>query len=402
MVAGRQTVRPDEHHGERDRTLGRRQRHRPAAPVGHEDQCRVRRAVPVAADSKTLLCQTVVADRGPAARRPKVPAGPTVQESTGKAAPVRTFQDLLKNPHDEDLFDYYATSQLASGRSPATGKLTPLGKPRHLRHGRAVTRTAATSSWSPSTGPTRTCTPPRLSEGSRGLGPRRQDGPQARQPAARRSGAHRGRADRAARLPVATDRAGHARLGRGPRRRRPEEEGRPPRPRAMLTAPFSGRAVRLAKTEHRFAGLTWGEKDALALLRDYDRDRRWVRTFLLNADPPRAHAGLGSLRPGPLQGPRQSADARLPDGGPSCGSSGDAHLPGRPGRDPARATAVPRPLQPDTSKAERLFRSGREELRAPWPPCSPTTARGSSRITSRRPSRRTTSPLRVRDGSRRP
>ena len=26
---------------------------------------------------------------------------------------MRTYEDLLKSPHDEDLFEYYATSQLA-------------------------------------------------------------------------------------------------------------------------------------------------------------------------------------------------------------------------------------------------------------------------------------------------
>jgi dipeptidyl aminopeptidase/acylaminoacyl peptidase len=42
----------------------------------------------------------------------------------------------------------------------------------------------------------------------------------------------------------------------------------------------------LAKTEQRFAGLTWAEKEGRALLRDYDRDRRWLRTFLINVDEP--------------------------------------------------------------------------------------------------------------------
>ena len=69
-------------------------------------------------DSKRLLCQ-VVADpngndlRGAPPVPPDAPAGPIVQESDGKAAPVRTYQDLLKNPHDEALFEYHATSKLA-------------------------------------------------------------------------------------------------------------------------------------------------------------------------------------------------------------------------------------------------------------------------------------------------
>src|SRR5262249_3234624 len=54
----------------------------------------------------------------------------------------------------------------------------------------------------------------------------------------------------------------------------------------LLKAPFQGEPAELAKTEHCFQGLTWGEKNGLALLRDYDRDRRWGRTFLLNAAKP--------------------------------------------------------------------------------------------------------------------
>ncbi|MCK5133092.1 MAG: S9 family peptidase [Candidatus Sabulitectum sp.] len=42
-----------------------------------------------------------------------VPAGPVVQETTGEEAPVRTLQDLLRSPHDEELFNYYLTSQLS-------------------------------------------------------------------------------------------------------------------------------------------------------------------------------------------------------------------------------------------------------------------------------------------------
>lgn len=43
----------------------------------------------------------------------EVPRGPVIQESTGKAAPARTWQDMLKNPYDEALFTYYFTGQLA-------------------------------------------------------------------------------------------------------------------------------------------------------------------------------------------------------------------------------------------------------------------------------------------------
>ena len=46
----------------------------------------------------------------------------------GGARGARTFEDMLQTPHDEDLFEYYATSQLALVDS-VSGKVTPLGKP---------------------------------------------------------------------------------------------------------------------------------------------------------------------------------------------------------------------------------------------------------------------------------
>ena len=79
-------------------------------------------------DGKTLLCRTIVAGRGAPPAAPAVPAGPTVQENYGKATPAPTFQDLLRNPHDEKLYEYYATTQLTLINS-ATGRVASLGKP---------------------------------------------------------------------------------------------------------------------------------------------------------------------------------------------------------------------------------------------------------------------------------
>ena len=56
------------------------------------------------------------------------PKGPVVQQSTGRKAPVRTYQDLLKNEHDVALFEFYMTSQLALV-NPDTGNITRIGKP---------------------------------------------------------------------------------------------------------------------------------------------------------------------------------------------------------------------------------------------------------------------------------
>ncbi|MGW8264982.1 MAG: S9 family peptidase [Longimicrobiales bacterium] len=82
-------------------------------------------------DGRTLLVQTIPAGRGPAPAAPEVPTGPVVQETAGEAAPARTYQDLLKNPHDEALFEHYATSQLM--RVDLDGSAAPLGEPSLFR-----------------------------------------------------------------------------------------------------------------------------------------------------------------------------------------------------------------------------------------------------------------------------
>ena len=74
-----------------------------------------------------LLCKTVVAARGAAPRASDVPTGPIVQESEGRAAPNRTYQDLLTSPHDEKVFDYFYTSRLAIIAND--GGVTPIGAP---------------------------------------------------------------------------------------------------------------------------------------------------------------------------------------------------------------------------------------------------------------------------------
>jgi dipeptidyl aminopeptidase/acylaminoacyl peptidase len=79
-------------------------------------------------DGATILVQLVPAGRGPVPAEPRVPTGPNVQENHGKAAPAATYEDLIKTNHDEDLFEYYFTSQLAT-IDAATGRKTLIGKP---------------------------------------------------------------------------------------------------------------------------------------------------------------------------------------------------------------------------------------------------------------------------------
>ncbi|HEX9366184.1 MAG TPA: hypothetical protein VF921_06135, partial [Vicinamibacterales bacterium] len=79
-------------------------------------------------DSATVVCTTVPAGRGLAPMESRVPAGPNVQENLGKASPAPTLEDMLKTKYDEDLFEYYFTSQVAA-YEVAAGRRTPIGKP---------------------------------------------------------------------------------------------------------------------------------------------------------------------------------------------------------------------------------------------------------------------------------
>jgi dipeptidyl aminopeptidase/acylaminoacyl peptidase len=79
-------------------------------------------------DGRSLLVSLVLEGRGPAPEPPHVPAGPNVRETSGKAAKVATYQDLLKNASDEALFEYYAASQLVVVDA-SSGLTQKIGKP---------------------------------------------------------------------------------------------------------------------------------------------------------------------------------------------------------------------------------------------------------------------------------
>ncbi len=78
-------------------------------------------------DQKSLLVNLVPMKRAAAPTSSGVPSEPSVQETAGKSGVVQTFEDLLKNPSDEKLFDYYATSQLAV--VSLDGKIREIGQP---------------------------------------------------------------------------------------------------------------------------------------------------------------------------------------------------------------------------------------------------------------------------------
>ena len=79
-------------------------------------------------DSSGVLCRFRMSVRGAPPDPPLAPTRPNIHESAGTESPLRTYQDLLANPHDEDLFEYHFTSQIATV-ALATGSRTAIGSP---------------------------------------------------------------------------------------------------------------------------------------------------------------------------------------------------------------------------------------------------------------------------------
>jgi len=79
-------------------------------------------------DQKSLFVNMVPKNRGGAPGYQNLtPSGPNIQETSGRSGAVQTFQDMLKSPNDEKLFEYYATSQLAV--VTLDGKVKEIGQP---------------------------------------------------------------------------------------------------------------------------------------------------------------------------------------------------------------------------------------------------------------------------------
>ena len=238
-------------------------------------------------DQTTLLVKLVPADAGPAPAASVDADGPSIQETTGQAGESSTYEtrDTLNGKHDEDLFDYYASSQLALVDS-VSGGITPLGKPAIITDvdpspdGQDLLVTTIHKPYSYVT------TYPNFAHDV-DLWDRT------------------GRKIRTiASLPLA-DRVPIAGVPTGPRDHswRPTEAATlvwaealdggdwnvtvPARDKVMmLSAPFTGEAAEIARTEQRFEGFDWSEKRGVALLHEYDENKHWQKTFLVDVEHP--------------------------------------------------------------------------------------------------------------------
>lgn len=77
-------------------------------------------------DDNSIVYKAAMKPASAAPKKAITPKGPAVQEATGKAAPSATFQDLIKSPYDEDVFEFYTTSQLIQNTG---GVETKIGSP---------------------------------------------------------------------------------------------------------------------------------------------------------------------------------------------------------------------------------------------------------------------------------
>jgi dipeptidyl aminopeptidase/acylaminoacyl peptidase len=229
---------------------------------------------------KELLCRVVAAGRGSPPERPRVPAGPRILESAGKPAPVRTYPDLLQSPHDEELFDYYMTSELVlfdlvTNRTSFVGKpgifadVEPSPCGRYL----LVTRLVRPYSYLlPASGFAHEV---EVWDRSGRLVVHVASVPA--QEGVPIDGVPTGpRQVRWAPTEPATLVWAEALDGGDPKKKVPHRD----EIKAFRMGDSKPKSV--ARTEHRFAGLLFGEKGTPVLLSDFDRDRRRRRTFLLD------------------------------------------------------------------------------------------------------------------------
>jgi dipeptidyl aminopeptidase/acylaminoacyl peptidase len=234
-------------------------------------------------DQKTLLVKTIPDERGEPPEPPVIPPGPKIQESTGVSTASSTYEarDVLNNPYEADLFDYYTAAQLVvvdalSGDVTRIGKADIFGQVSPAPGGQyfLVERIHRPYSY--------LCAYYRF---PKEVEVWKTNGELA---------------EKITSLPLA-EQVPIDGVPTGPRYYtwHPKEPSTlfwaealdggnpktnvPYRDRIMLKL-VGTTAVELCKTEQRFDNLQWIEKGELILLSDYDPDRHWTRTFILNLD----------------------------------------------------------------------------------------------------------------------
>ena len=241
-------------------------------------------------DQKALLVKLVPEGMGGPPPEPVTPIGPSIQETGGQKGQSSTYEtrDTLGNTHDEDLFDYYAASQLAlvdagSGAVTKVGKAANYDAVSAAPDGQHILVTAIHKPYSYVTTYDRFPHEVEVWDIS-----------------------DRGAitTHTIASLPLA-DRVPIRGVALGPR----EFEWRPTDPATLVwaealdkgdwnvnvpkrdkimlqKAPFATAPVEIVQTEQRYAGIDWSERPSVALIHEYDNNTHMQHTLIVNVDDP--------------------------------------------------------------------------------------------------------------------
>jgi dipeptidyl aminopeptidase/acylaminoacyl peptidase len=229
--------------------------------------------------STHISASIIPAGRGPApSYRDVVPDQPNIQETTGRRGTVPTVQDLLKSANDERLYEYYATSQIAlidmSGKVKTIGQpaifenavFSPDGKYIHVSMVRRPFSYLFPSSRFPKS--------QEIWDSNGKLVTKLQETPLLDNIPAQ--GVQTGpRGYQWIPIEPATLSWVEALDGGDPKNKVT------PRDKMMkLDAPFTGSPTEILKTEHRYQGRSFGEKDGVMFYYDYNRDTQRRRMFV--------------------------------------------------------------------------------------------------------------------------
>ncbi len=241
-------------------------------------------------DQKNLLVKLVPADLGEPPVAPITLSGPSIQESIGGKGQSSTYEnrDTLNNKHDVDLFDYYGASQLAIVNTESS-VVTKIGAPGiyfELAPAPDGVHLLVTSIHKPySYVNTYDHFPHEVEVWDLSKPAEIEKKTIASLPLADRvpiNGVPLGPRDFEWRVTEPATLLWAEALDGGD-----WHTTVPNRDKIMLQkAPFTAPAVEVTRTKQRFEGIYWSDQPTTALIIDYDHNRHWLQTSIINFDDP--------------------------------------------------------------------------------------------------------------------